>query len=374
MRAKLRVLPYVVLLLPLDFLVAFGLMVAVVFGLFKRRLGNRGRLPNSEVQESAKRHMPHSTVVIVNWDGRHLLAECLPSVIETARCAGGEHDILVVDNGSTDGSAEFVRQNFPTVRILTLDRNYGFSEGNNRGAACAVSNFVVLLNNDMIVDRDFLRPLLSSFSDPSVFAVTSQIFFEDTARRREETGKTRARFRDGAFYLWHDDISPADEQRETIPVFWAGGGSCAIDRDKFLEIGGFDSLYYPFYVEDTDLSYQAWKRGWKCAIAPTSHVVHKHRSTSSTKFGDDFVNNTIRRNQYLFIWKNVTDLSMILEHLVNLPRTHARAMINDLKPSFEVRAYVRAIRQLPNALRRRLANQAAYSVSDREVLVRSQKQ
>jgi len=288
------------------------------------------------------------------------------------KCAGGNHEILVVDNGSADGSAQFIRENFPQVRILPLDRNYGFSGGNNRGAAEAQSDIVVFLNNDMVVDRGFLRPLLTGFVDPSVFAVTSQIFFADTTRRREETGKTRARFERGFFYLWHDHIRTEDDNLETIPVFWAGGGSCAMHRKKFLALGGFDLLYHPFYVEDTDLSYQAWKRGWKCLLAPASRVVHKHRSTSKAKFGNPFVDNTIRRNQYLFIWKNVTDLSMILEHLANLPRIHARGMIQN-GPAFEVRAFLRAVRQLPQALGKRLSCVSHYVISDREVLARSQK-
>jgi GT2 family glycosyltransferase len=205
-----------------------------------------------------------------------------------------------------------------------------------------------------------------------VFAVTSQIFFADTTRRREETGKTRARFRDGFFDLSHDAIDPADEARETIPVLWAGGGSCAIDRRKYVSIGGLDPLYHPFYVEDTDLSYQAWKRGWKCLLAPASRVVHKHRSTSKTRFGNDYVDNTIRKNQYLFIWKNVTDIDMTVDHLLNLPRIHGRAMLFS-SPMFEVRAFFRALRQLPEALRKRLANAQRYVLTDSEVLARSQK-
>src|SRR6185295_15677988 len=266
----------------------------------------------------------------------------------------------------------FIRQNFPTVRVLALDRNYGFTGGNNRGIGQARTDIVVLLNNDMVVDRGFLKPLLDGFSDPSVFAVTSQIFFADPTRRREETGKTRGRFENGFFYLWHDEIGPNDEARETIPVFWAGGGSCAIDRKKYLQIGGLDSLYHPFYVEDTDLSYQAWKRGWKCLLAPASRVVHKHRSTSKAKFGDAFVDNTIRKNQYLFIWKNVTDLSMTFEHLVNLPRIHARSVLS-AGPVFEVRGFFRALRQLPEALWKRFSNAPHYVLSDREVLARCQK-
>jgi len=309
----------------------------------------------------------------VNWDGRQLLAECLPSVVEAVQHDGGNHEILVVDNGSTDGSVDFVRQHFPCVHVLALDRNYGFAEGNNRAIAQARTDIVVLLNNDMIVNREFLRPLLDGFSDPSVFAVTSQIFFPDSNRRREETGKTRGRFERGFFYLWHDDIRPDDTRGDNIPVFWAGGGSCAIDRKKYLAIGGFDSLYYPFYVEDTDLSYQAWKRGWKCLLAPASRVVHKHRSTSKAKFGTDFVENTIRKNQYLFIWKNITDAPMVAEHVLNLPRIHARAMLNQT-PAFEIRGFLRAIRQLPAALRRRVHNAPHYVFSDREVLTRSQQE
>ncbi|HEY2379849.1 MAG TPA: glycosyltransferase family 2 protein [Terriglobia bacterium] len=368
MSSKLRVLPYVVLLLPLDLFVAVCLAAAVVAGTFKR-----GLKPATTFNPVVAGFSPRCTILIVSWDGRHLLAESLPSVIGAIEAEGGGHEVMVVDNGSADGSVGFIREHFPTVRVLPLDRNYGFSEGNNRGVAEITTDTVIFLNNDMIVERNFLRPLLHGFSDPSVFAVTSQIFFQDSTRRREETGKTRARFQNGAFYFWHDEIGPEDDQRETIPVFWAGGGSCAVDRLKFLELGGFDALYHPFYVEDTDLSYQAWKRGWKCHLAPASRVVHKHRGTTQAKFSNDFVDNTIRKNQYLFIWKNVTDAAMIFEHILSLPRIHARSMRKDPDPMFETRAYLRAIGQLAQALQRRIANQAAYTISDKAALERSQK-
>src|SRR5206468_10461796 len=170
-----------------------------------------------------------STIIIANWDGKHLLEECLPSVLEAVRLDGAGHEILVVDNGSTDGSVELVRTKFPEVRVLALDRNYGFGGGNNRAVAAVQTRTVVLLNNDMVVDRAFLKPLLAGFSDPSVFAVSSQILFSDASQRREETGKTRARFERGFFYFWHDEVRAEDEAAGAIPVFWAGGGSCAVD-------------------------------------------------------------------------------------------------------------------------------------------------
>jgi GT2 family glycosyltransferase len=292
-------------------------------------------------------------------------------VIRAVEYEGGDHEILVVDNGSTDGSVEFIRQRFPQVRILPLQRNYHFVGGNNWGVQSVRTDVVVLLNNDMIVDPDFLRPLLDGFRDPSVFAVTSQVFLADASARRVETGKTRGRFQRGFFYLWHDDIRPEDESRTTMPVFWAGGGSCAFDRSRYLEIGGLDPLYDPFYVEDTDLSYQAWKRGWKCILAPASRVVHKHRGTSLPRFGKDFVENTIRRNQFLFVWKNVTDVSMITSHLLHLPAIHASAITMG-DPWFELYAFLRALRQLPEAVLARLANMPRYVYRDCEVLKFSQ--
>src|SRR5438477_4926676 len=86
-----------------------------------------------------------STIIILNWDGRHLLEESLPAVVEAVRFNGGQHQIMVVDNGSTDGSADFVRTQFPQVRVLALDRNYGFTGGNNRGVEAAKTDVVILL-------------------------------------------------------------------------------------------------------------------------------------------------------------------------------------------------------------------------------------
>ena len=147
-----------------------------------------------------------------------------------------------------------------------------------------------------------------------------------------------------------------------------GGGSCAVDRRKFLEIGGFDPLYAPFYVEDTDISYQALKRGWKCLLAPASHVVHKHLSTSKKTFGERFVENTIRRNIYLLIWKNLTEFSMIFDHLMSLPRTHFHGMIQN-GAYFELQAFVHAVLRLPAALTKRIWNSPYYVLSDRDVIV-----
>lgn len=360
--AKLRALPFVGLLLPLDFIVSIVILVSDLVSVPLRFFRSRDGLVPADVSSV--------TIQILNWNGVHLLRECLPGIVSAAGRNGGTHEIIVVDNGSRDGSVEYLRSEFPAVRVVALDRNYGFSIGNNRGFPHVRTDVVVLLNNDMLVSPDFLQPLLDPFSDPRTFAVTSQIFLADPRKRREETGKTCGQFERGFFRFWHEAILPEDETRGVIPVLWAGGGSCAMDMRKLRAVGGFDSLYHPFYVEDVDVSWRAWKRGWTCLLAPQSHVVHKHRGTSRPVFGDDFVDRTIRRNQYLFAWKNVTAPGMILQHLLALPRIHGSAIL-EKGARFEIRSYVRAVLRLPFAVWRRMATMRHYPVDDRKCVNRS---
>jgi len=309
--------------------------------------------------------LPKASIIILNWNGKDLLAECLPSVIEAVKCDGGDHEIIVVDNGSTDGSVEFVKKHFPQVRVVTLEKNLYFSGGNNAGAKAAKNDILVFLNNDMQVEKDFLRPLLEGFSDNDVFAVSSQIFLADPNKRREETGKTRAEWRWGFIEFRHDLPTDGDFKNRYIPAFWLGGGSAAVDRRKFLEIGGFDTLMNPFYVEDTDLSYQAWKRGWKVLFCPESRVIHKHRA-STGRYDRTYVERIIRRNHLLFIWKNVTDFRMLLSHLAMLPLTLWRIR-RQIGARETAKAFLEAVAKLPVVLYKRNKSRLRYRRSDREV-------
>ncbi|HYK91279.1 MAG TPA: glycosyltransferase family 2 protein, partial [Acidobacteriota bacterium] len=268
------------------------------------------RFRRRPVQESGAPPAKLASIIVLNWNGKDLLAQGLSSIMEAVRVDGRPHEIVVVDNGSTDGSAEFVHASFPGVRVLSLPKNLGFAGGNNAGVRAARHEIVVLLNNDMIVDSGFLKPLLEGFQ-PQTFSVSSQIFLQDPAARREETGKTMAVFRRGMIDYSHLKIDKSPV-RPCYPVFWAGGGSSAFHRERFLLLGGFSEIYSPAYVEDTDLSYQAWKTGWEVLLAPSSLVYHKHRATSSRRFDSSHLQTLIQRNQFLFIWKNIQGWRLLL--------------------------------------------------------------
>jgi GT2 family glycosyltransferase len=275
--------------------------------------------------------MRSCTILILNWNGRDLLAQGLPSVIDAVSVTRKNHEILVVDNGSTDGSVEFVKSSFPSVRVVALEKNHGFGEGNNIGVQNAAGDIVVLLNNDMVVDRNFLSPLLEAFeTEVGLFAAACQIFFQDSGKRREETGKTFSYWDHGIIRYLHQDVTQLDCERKYVPVSWAGGGAAAFDRKKFLELGGFRSIYSPAYVEDTDLSYRARKRGWGVVFAPASIVYHKHRASSTKRYGEEDLEILIRRNQLFFLWANISDRKMFVEHLLSHPFRVLKHSRNDL--------------------------------------------
>ncbi len=308
-----------------------------------------------------------ASVVIPNWNGRDLLEKYLPSVIE-ALAGNPENEVVVVDNGSADGSVDFVHAAFPSVKVLALPRNLGFGGGSNAGFRAAKNEIVVLLNSDMRVDPGFLGPLLEGFADPDVFAVSCQIFFSDPNKVREETGLTQAWWQDGSLRVRHRN----DPQITGLyPCFYGGGGSCAFDRAKFLELGGFDRLLEPFYLEDTDLGFLAWKRGWKVLYQPRSVVWHEHRGTIGKRFREDQIQAVLKKNFLLWCWKNIHEWPRLASHFCFAYAGALLAVVFGevpLRPNLA--GFWRAFCQLPQAVRSRWMALSLARISDTEAFRR----
>ena len=170
----LRTLPLLIVL-PLALLIAA--VALAVTDLLWLIAGSRRRVRDMKPDTQT------ASLVIPNWNGRDLLERFLPSWIAAIANHPGS-EIIVVDNGSDDGSAEWIAANYPQVRVLALKENLGFGGGSNAGFQAAQNDIVVLLNSDMRVEPDFLAPLLEGFADAAVFAVSCQIFLGDPTKRR----------------------------------------------------------------------------------------------------------------------------------------------------------------------------------------------
>src|ERR1017187_9744194 len=226
LKRLLRALP---LLLLSPVLMAVSFVVLAVADLIWKLFGRRAPGADADAPRSSA-----ASVVIPNWNGKDLLAKYLPSVV-AALADNPANEIVVVDNGSSDGSAEFVRTAFPQVKLVALEKNLGFGGGSNAGFRAAANDIVVLLNSDMRVAEDFLAPLLEGFADPQVFAVSCQIFFSDPKKLREETGLTQAWWQDGALRVRHR-IDPAIDC--LFPCFYGGGGGGAARPPPGFWFGG----------------------------------------------------------------------------------------------------------------------------------------
>ncbi len=361
----MKVLVRVLLALPL-LLVSPFLVIAAVAALamadLLRKLRRRKRRQTESIPSTRA-----ATIVIPTWNGRDLLAMYLPSVVEAA--AGNPlNKILVVDNGSSDDTVDFLHREFPSVRVIPLAENLGFGGGSNAGFRAAANDVVVLLNNDMRVSGDFLQPLLDGFTDEKVFCVSCQIFFTDPQKVREETGLAQGWWRNGALRVRHR----IDESiTEPYPCFYGGGGSCAFDRRKFLELGGFDPLLAPYYLEDTDLGYMAWKRGWKVLYQPRSVVFHEHRGTIGRSFPPAVIRSVLAKNFILWSWKNIHEWRRLASHFFF---TFAGALLSAVAGESPERATLdglwRAFRQLPAAVGSRWRARDLATVTDTEAFRR----
>ena len=308
-----------------------------------------------------------ASIVIPNWNGRELLERNLPSAV-AATAANPANEIIVVDNGSTDGSLEYLQMHFPQVRTLALPENLGFGGGSNAGVQAAVNDIVVLLNNDMQVDPGFLEPLLEGFSEGDVFAVSCQIHFTDPGRKREETGLTEGWWESGQLRVRH---RIGEGVKDLYPCFYGGGGSCAFNRKLFLELGGFDPLFEPFYLEDTDLGYRAWKRGWKVLYQPRSVVYHEHRGTIGRRFSAERIQRVLKTNFLLWAWKNIHEWGRLAGHFgFAWGDTLVSVLFGDSPERANLAGLWQAFLRLPGALGARWRARGLTVIGDTEAFLR----
>ena len=197
------------------------------------------------------------SIVIPSFNGVELLKANIPSVTAACDAFRGRSEIIVVDDGSSDRTVSWLRQTFRQIRAVRLPRNAGFARAANVGIQSASFPFVILLNNDVRVEPDFMAPLLDRVTKEEVFAAAACMRDPDNPSFVQSI--TRLRWELGFMVtLW-----PPPDAVSTFPdggeIFYACGGAAAYKRDKCLELGGFETIYAPYYWEDTDLSYRAWK-------------------------------------------------------------------------------------------------------------------
>ncbi len=292
------------------------------------------------------------SIVIPNWNGVELLKKHLQKVIDNAPGA----EIVVADDMSTDGSVEYLRKNFPKVVVVELNKRGGFAANVNAGVEKATGDIVVLLNTDVEPEKGFLKPLLPHFENPDMFAV-------GCLEKSPETTGVVLRGRGLARWTKGYYLHSKGEVDDGTTTAWVSGGSGAFRRSMWNKLGGMDVLYNPFYWEDIDLSYRARKAGWEIVFEPKSIVNHYHEEGKiKSEFTQPAVTSVVYRNQFIFIWKNLSDVSVILSHILWTPiRLIQSTKSGDI---LMIQGYIRAMSMLPRIWNARIKQSAMWKRSD----------
>ena len=258
-----------------------------------------------------ERGAPDVAVLVLNWNGRRHLEALLPSLRAAAAATPYPVSLVVVDNRSTEPDVEWVRTNFPEFEVVVAERN-DFLFSLNPIVASRPEEIVVILNNDMRVEPDFLVPLVEHFEDPLVFASTAKVMNWDGSEQTTAPRRMEIR-RWWVYKRWEMSVD------EAAHTFEAGGGCSAHRRSMYAALGGFDPLYRPGYCEDTDLTYRAWQRGWRSVYEPRSVIYHRVGATLYDPAKQHRFDANIARNHALFTVKNVGSWAFLLVFLLLLP-------------------------------------------------------
>ncbi len=296
------------------------------------------------------------SIIIPNWNGAKLLVEHLPKVL--AACPGCE--VIVVDDKSTDDSVSILKKKFPGVITIVKKENSGFAKSVNVGVARAKHDIVVLLNTDVVPEKGFLSHLLPHFSDSTVFAVGCM---EKNPEKEGVVlrGRGIAHWRKGFYIHARGEVDKSD-------TAWASGGSSAFRKDIWERLGGMDTIYNPFYWEDIDLSYRAMKAGYRIVFEPKAEVWHFHQKGAiKTQFEMNKVERIVFRNQFIFIWKNLSDLSLWVAHLFWTPVRVLQELVKGKTTMFVGLSL--AVGKLPKIVTRRMKQQVQWEKKDQEIRV-----
>ena len=257
------------------------------------------------------------SVIIINWNGKHFLEECLKSLY---RQSYKTIEVIIVDNGSTDGSIEFIEKKYPKAIVIKNSKNKGFAEANNQGFRIAHGEYILFLNNDTKVTNNFLTNLVKKIeTNPKIGVIQSKILLMDSPEFLDSVGG----YLTPTGFLYHYGINKkvSVKYSKEIAVFSAKG-ACMLLRKSVgnkIALNGdiFDKDYFA-YFEETDMCHRVWIAGYTILFDPESVIYHKMGGTSS-KMDNAFIQFHSYKNRIRTYIKNLEAINLIMILLIHVP-------------------------------------------------------
>lgn len=259
------------------------------------------------------------SVVLPNYNGRRLLEENLPSLFAALDKAGCNHEVIVADDASTDDSISYLQKNYPDIRINIAKQNQGFSRNCNAGARIATKDLLCIANTDVTFDINYFINACTIFRENTkLFAIKGDIHnYRKEKEKPFYIGKTCQLYSKRGLLRFNHNVIPEPSKfgpqigQQFLPL----GTGFICDREKYMEIGGFDEIFSPYYWEDSDITLRALRNGWQIHYAPEKKLYHKTSSTISKTQSNIKRRLVSIRNKHLFAWRHMEGNMQWTKHI-----------------------------------------------------------
>lgn len=310
---------------------------------------------------------PFVSICILNYNGKHYLEACINSIYDIDY-PKDRFEIVVVDNASSDGSVEFLKNKFPSVRIFEFSENLGFSGGYNRAINQINNEYIVLLNVDTKVTKNWLSELVKPANQKDIAACGSKMLFYDHPDLINHAGGQITI----AGFGYDIDFGKKDECKINNPKYisTACGGAMLIKKSIFKEVGEFDSAYF-MYFEDVDLCWRFWLYGYKILYTPSSIVLHKYSGVMGSESPQKIY--LTQRNHFFNIIKNFELHNVFLALIISLGSDLFKIVVFCKKMCFVniiflLKGNLDFLKALPIMIKKRKEIQSRRRLKDRELI------
>lgn len=308
------------------------------------------------------------SVVIPNYNGSDLLPKIIPPCILSLQNTKLPYEIIVADDCSTDNSIEFLQKEFPQIIISSAAINSGFSVTANRGISSAIYNWVLLLNSDVILEPDYFQPLLKYTSNNKIFGVTGRIVgwhdeeIQDAAKLPVMRG---VKLNTSINYFLEDKA----EMEDGLYSIYLSGANIFFNKKIFCFIGGFNELFSPFYVEDTELSVRAWRLGFDCMYEHNAICRHRTSSTVKKTNTKKFVNVIYDRNMMQLHAIHLQGSALKLWQLHIIGRATLKLLLFKFSYIKSLRLFIKNYPAIKQA-RKEIAEKASVTITLQDVITK----
>lgn len=294
------------------------------------------------------------SIIIPSKNGKQHLADCLPTVCAAAAKSSAPVEIIVVDDNSEDGSVTFVKNTFKDVKIYPNTLR-GASSARNYGVSKSSGKYILFIDNDVFLEENFFETALPHLS-PDMFCAACCIYRATPAEgQREQLDGIKLIAWTKGFMRFTGNIYNDQLKKSSIYYsFCVQGATFFCSREKFDLLGGFDLLFEPYLLEESDLVYRGLKRGWKITYIPQVKPRHKCGGTINVKAAQKRTRALSKKNRILFVWKNIHDKSLLLYNLFWVWKTPL--------------ALYACIKMLPAIRKKRMEELALRKVTDSQLL------